>query len=126
MPTGSGKSLIFQLPGVIAEKKVTVVVSPLIALIRDQIDHLKQLPVCANTINSKQSDKERKRVLADLSCVIPNTKFLYVTPEQCATGNFFSKVKFSWVFKTTLEFSRQKVDTNFLDMGTIESIPNLK
>ena len=45
MPTGSGKSLIFQLPGVIAERKVTVVVSPLIALIRDQIDHLKQLPI---------------------------------------------------------------------------------
>ena len=45
MPTGSGKSLIFQLPGVIAERKVTIVVSPLIALIRDQIDHLKQLPV---------------------------------------------------------------------------------
>ena len=45
MPTGSGKSLIFQLPGVIAERKVTIVVSPLIALIRDQIDHLKQLPI---------------------------------------------------------------------------------
>ena len=45
MPTGSGKSLIFQLPGVIAERKVTVVVSPLIALIRDQIEHLNQLPV---------------------------------------------------------------------------------
>ena len=90
MPTGSGKSLIFQLPGVIqGEKgKVTIVVSPLIALIRDQIEHLSRLPVCANTVNSKQGDKERKRVLADLSCVVPNTKFLYVTPEQCATGTF--------------------------------------
>lgn len=88
MPTGSGKSLIFQLPGAMAEKKVTVVVSPLIALIRDQIEHLKQIPITANTINSKQGDKERKRVLADLSCVVPNTRFLYVTPEQCATSTF--------------------------------------
>ena len=86
--SGSGKSLIFQLPGVIAEKKVTVVVSPLIALIRDQIDHLRQLPIQAATINSKQGEKERRRVLADLTCVVPSTKFLYVTPEQCATNTF--------------------------------------
>lgn len=90
MPTGSGKSLIFQLPGVLHDRKVTIVVSPLIALIRDQIDHLKQLPINAATINSKQPDKERKRVLADLYCVNPSTRFLYVTPEQCATGTFKS------------------------------------
>ena len=86
--SGSGKSLIFQLPGVIAEKKVTVVVSPLIALIQDQIAHLKALPIAAATINSKQGEKERKRVLADLTCVVPTTRFLYVTPEQCATNTF--------------------------------------
>ena len=88
MPTGSGKSLIFQLPGVVSEKKVTIVVSPLIALIQDQIAHLKALPITANTINSKQGEKERKRVLADLTCVVPSTRFLYVTPEQCATNTF--------------------------------------
>ena len=86
--SGSGKSLIFQLPGVVAEKKVTVVVSPLIALIQDQIAHLKALPVTANTINSKQGEKERKKVLADLTCVVPSTRFLYVTPEQCGTNTF--------------------------------------
>ncbi len=88
MPTGSGKSLVFQLPGVLASTKVTVVVSPLLALIKDQIEHLQQLPVNATTINSKIGEKERKRVLADLSCVVPNTRFLYVTPEQCATNTF--------------------------------------
>ena len=62
MPTGSGKSLVFQLPGVMAERKVTVVVSPLIALIRDQIDHLKQLPIQACTLNSKQGNRRSKLV----------------------------------------------------------------
>ena len=52
MPTGSGKSLIYQLPAVAAENKITVVVSPLIALIKDQIDHMDVKGIKAVTINS--------------------------------------------------------------------------
>lgn len=88
MPTGSGKSLIFQLPGMIAASKVTIVVSPLLALIKDQIEHLAKFKITAESINSKMGEKERKKVLADLSCKQPDTKFLYVTPEQCATETF--------------------------------------
>jgi len=89
MPTGAGKSLIYQLPGsAAAAGRVTVVVSPLIALIKDQLDGLKRRRIRAETLNSKMGEKERKRVLADLSCKRPDTKFLYVTPEQCATNTF--------------------------------------
>lgn len=85
MPTGSGKSLCFQLPGVLQDNRLTVVFSPLLALIKDQIDHLTQLRICAESINSKMTQKERDRVMGDLRSVRPSTRFLYITPEQGAT-----------------------------------------
>jgi len=90
MPTGSGKSLVYQLPAVMAEDKVTVVVSPLIALIKDQIEHLQKLKIVAESINSKMGERDRKRVIDDLNCKKPRTRLLYVTPEQCATATFRS------------------------------------
>lgn len=88
MPTGSGKSLCFQLPALMAENKVTIVFSPLIALMKDQIDGLRKLKINAETINSKMSASERQRVIHDLKCVKSNTKLLYVTPEQASTQTF--------------------------------------
>ncbi|XP_037906175.1 ATP-dependent DNA helicase Q5 [Hermetia illucens] len=85
MPTGSGKSLCFQLPGVLQENKVTIVFSPLLALIKDQIDHLTKLKISADSINSKMGSAERKRVLNDLKSIRPSIKFLYITPEQANT-----------------------------------------
>ncbi|KAG7174421.1 ATP-dependent DNA helicase Q5-like [Homarus americanus] len=88
MPTGSGKSLCYQLPAVMAEGQLAVVISPLIALIKDQLECLQKMDIAAETINSKMRVKERKRVIADLYCMTPNTRLLYVTPEQAST-NFF-------------------------------------
>ena len=94
MPTGSGKSLIFQLPALVSDDRaVTIVVCPLLALIKDQIYHLNKIKVKAESINSKMGEKDRKRVLADLSCKKPDTRFLYVTPEQCATVTFQELLK---------------------------------
>ncbi|XP_063234032.1 ATP-dependent DNA helicase Q5-like [Bacillus rossius redtenbacheri] len=88
MPTGSGKSLCFQLPAVLCRNRVAVVFSPLIALMKDQIDHLQKLKITANSINSKMSLKERAAVVADLRCKAPETRLLYVTPEQASTDSF--------------------------------------
>ncbi|KAJ4432082.1 hypothetical protein ANN_20696 [Periplaneta americana] len=88
MPTGSGKSLCFQLPAVLQENKVAIVFSPLLALIKDQIDHLQRLRIVANTINSKMGPKERAQVINDLKCKCPTTRLLYVTPEQANTHTF--------------------------------------
>lgn len=88
MPTGSGKSLCYLLPGVVQENKVTIVISPLIALIKNQLDYLKSIKVRAESLNSTQGNKERDAILGDLKAMTTETKFLYITPEQAATHTF--------------------------------------
>ncbi|ELU12752.1 hypothetical protein CAPTEDRAFT_102278, partial [Capitella teleta] len=89
MPTGAGKSLCYQLPAV-AKRGITFVISPLIALMQDQLEHLQALNIPANTLNSKMSAEERKAVMYDLNRERPHTKLLYITPEQAATSGFIS------------------------------------
>lgn len=88
MPTGSGKSLCYQLPAVAAKGKISVVVSPLLALIKDQIDHLREIGVVAKSINSTLKGSEREEIVSDLKSVSPSIRMLYITPEQASTEGF--------------------------------------
>lgn len=87
MPTGAGKSICYQLPAM-GSIGVTVVISPLIALIHDQIEALETLNIPVKTLNSRLTTKERNIVINDLKLNKPCTKLLYVTPEQAATPTF--------------------------------------
>lgn len=87
MPTGSGKSLCYQLPAVCSDG-VSLVVSPLLALIQNQIDSLKKLNINSNSLNSTQSLAAKKNILKDLDSMDPKIKLLYVTPELLATDSF--------------------------------------
>ena len=79
MPTGSGKSLCYQLPA-LARGSLTLVVSPLIALMRDQVAQLDALGVAAAALNSASDPDERRRVAAGLRK--RSLRLLYVAPER--------------------------------------------
>ncbi|MBP9087696.1 MAG: ATP-dependent DNA helicase RecQ, partial [Kofleriaceae bacterium] len=90
MPTGSGKSLLYQLPSLISAG-VTVVVSPLIALIKDQIDKMVAKGVTAVRIDSTLTTKQRREV--DALVQSPGGKLLLTTPERMADPAFRTFLK---------------------------------
>jgi len=79
MPTGWGKSLTYQLPGLMREW-LTIVISPLISLMKDQVDALKKRNIPADFINSTLSKSKREKRLQNF--VEGKIKLLYVTPER--------------------------------------------
>ena len=90
MPTGGGKSLTFQVPG-LALEGVCIVVTPLIALMKDQVQHLRQRGILAAAIFSGMSHDDILRVLEN--CILGRTKFLYVSPERLSSEFFVSKLR---------------------------------
>lgn len=90
MPTGGGKSLCFQVPA-LALPGLTVVVTPLIALMKDQVDHLCRRGITAVAIYSGMS---REEIVVTLeNCIFGNVKLLYVSPERLSSDLFQNKLR---------------------------------
>ena len=90
MPTGGGKSITFQVPGLMMEG-VTIVVTPLISLMKDQVDNLKRRRIKAVTFHSGMTRHEHTVALEKL--INGGTKFLYVSPERLRNDNFLSLLR---------------------------------
>lgn len=85
LPTGGGKSLCYQAPA-LALDGLAVVVSPLISLMKDQVDALRQRGIPAACVNSAQSPEEQRKVFADLGS--GRIRLLYVAPERLTQAHF--------------------------------------
>ncbi|MDR6564852.1 MULTISPECIES: ATP-dependent DNA helicase RecQ [unclassified Arcicella] len=90
MPTGGGKSMCFQIPALMNDG-ICIVVSPLIALIQDQVNQLKQRKISAIGIFSGMH-KNQIDIALD-NCIYGDVKFLYVSPERLQTTIFIERVK---------------------------------
>lgn len=97
MPTGGGKSLCYQLPSIVHSGKtqgVTVVISPLLSLMQDQVDHLQRIKIQAMMINGEVTKEHRDHVYTALQGPSPERfiQLLYVTPEMLAKSQKMTKI----------------------------------
>ena len=90
MPTGGGKSITFQVPA-LASDGLCLVITPLIALMKDQVQNLRKRGIKALTIHSGMSRSEA--IVALENCIFGNYKFLYVSPERIDTEIFRIKLR---------------------------------
>lgn len=100
MPTGSGKSVCYQIPALIMTG-ITIVISPLISLMKDQVDGLKDNGIKAIYINSTQSMEEISEILKDAS--LGEYKLIYITPERLESRIFLGMIR-------SVEISQVAVD----------------
>lgn len=90
MPTGAGKSICYQIPAIIFQG-ITIVISPLISLMKDQVDNLVGIGIKAAYINSTQSMDEIKNILIEAS--IGEYKIIYISPERLESKMFINMIK---------------------------------
>ncbi|PSN64054.1 ATP-dependent DNA helicase [Corynespora cassiicola Philippines] len=85
--TSFGKSLCYQLPAVV-DFGITIVISPLLALMNNQVASMRKANIRVETINSQTRPIDKRRIIEDLQCGHPLTRLLYVTPEYCQLDSF--------------------------------------
>lgn len=89
MPTGGGKSICYQVPALMLEG-LTIVISPLISLMKDQVDTLKDMGIKGAYINSSLTSEEENNIIKDLE--MGDIKILYIAPERLESGLFLDVI----------------------------------
>ena len=102
MPTGGGKSITFQVPA-LAQEGICIVITPLIALMKDQVQNLRKREIKALAIYSGMT---RQEILTALeNCIFGNYKFLYISPERLDTEIFRTKLRSMKISMITVDES---------------------
>ncbi len=91
MPTGGGKSITFQVPGLLFESGITIVVTPLVSLMKDQVDNLKKRRIKAVYFHSGMSRAETRMAWEKL--VNGKARFLYIAPERLKNDRFMLELR---------------------------------
>ena len=100
MPTGGGKSVTFQVPA-LAMEGVCIVITPLIALMKDQVHHLRQKGINAAAVYSGMQRDDIIRILEN--CILGSTKLLYISPERLGSELFQTKLRHMQVSFITVD-----------------------
>lgn len=90
MPTGGGKSITFQVP-TMAMDGMAIIITPIISLMKDQVDNLLKRKIKATYLHSGLSFTEKRKVID--KCLFGNYKFLYVSPERLQSENFLDQLR---------------------------------
>lgn len=102
MPTGGGKSITFQVPA-LAKEGICLVITPLIALMKDQVNNLRKRGIKAVAVYSGMTHEQ---ILVALdNCIYGDYKFLYISPERLATNLFLTKLRYMNVSMITVDES---------------------
>ncbi|KDQ62727.1 hypothetical protein JAAARDRAFT_66384 [Jaapia argillacea MUCL 33604] len=89
-PTGMGKSICFQVPALADEHGITIVVSPLLALMKNQVTKLREKNVPVVAFNSETPHEEKQQIIKDLASGHPYNRLLYITPEKMCAPEMLS------------------------------------
>lgn len=100
MPTGGGKSICYQIPALIFNG-ITLVISPLISLMKDQVDSINDIGIKAEYINSTQSLDEIKEILK--RCYDGEVKLLYIAPERLESEYFNNMLRKLWISQVAVD-----------------------
>lgn len=100
MPTGGGKSVCYQIPALILNG-ITLVISPLISLMKDQVDSIRDMGISAEFINSTQNLAEIKEILK--RCYNGEVKILYIAPERLESEYFNKMLRKLWISQIAID-----------------------
>ncbi|MBQ3423289.1 MAG: RecQ family ATP-dependent DNA helicase, partial [Romboutsia sp.] len=100
MPTGGGKSICYQVPALCLDG-ITIVISPLISLMKDQVDTLKTMGIKATYINSSLSNSEFNEILSHIED--NEYKIIYVAPERLDSFEFINLIKYKNISQIAID-----------------------